>query len=223
MPALPEVANVVRIDLQWEVGEDHNIITRLHSGYTGSEPNTADCSTLAGEINTVVEAELRSLLPIPAIYQSCRVTDLANPSSGDATVTAAVAGTRTGTQLPAGVCTLVNYSISRRYRGGKPRSYFPFGVAADQSDSQTWGVTYQGLVNAGVAGFLLGIDGLAGGSTTLDGAVNVSYYNGFTVVTNPTTHRARNVPTLRTTPVVDKVNSATCASKLASQRRRYLR
>jgi hypothetical protein len=50
--------------------------------------------------------------------------------------------------------------------------------------------------------------------------VNVSYYNGFTVVTNPTTGRARNVPTLRGTPVVDTVTGIVARVQVGSQRRR---
>jgi hypothetical protein len=50
--------------------------------------------------------------------------------------------------------------------------------------------------------------------------VNVSYYKGFTVVTSPTTGRARNVPTLRSAPVVDAVTAQAVRTSIGTQRRR---
>lgn len=53
--------------------------------------------------------------------------------------------------------------------------------------------------------------------------VNVSYYEGFEVVTDPVTGRSRNVPQLRPGgPVVDKITGFSINPKLGSQRLRNL-
>jgi hypothetical protein len=51
--------------------------------------------------------------------------------------------------------------------------------------------------------------------------VNVSYYEGFTVVIDPITGRARNVPKLRSSgPLVDGVVGIVINPELGTQRRR---
>ncbi len=55
------------------------------------------------------------------------------------------------------------------------------------------------------------------------GQVNVSYYEGFKVVTDPLTGRSRNVSQLRPEgPAVDRITSFSINPKLGSQRRRNL-
>lgn len=223
MPPLPVVPNVLRVDLEYSVGEDTAIITRLHWSYTGGPPSVVDAETLAGDIISAHNTDLKSLLFTGNELIGVRVTDLSSSSGADATIPATQAGSRTGSFLPAGACTLANYHISRRYRGGKPRSYFPFGVQGDMQDGQRWTSGYQTSATSGVVAFFAAVSLLTSGSTTLSEPVNVSYYSGFTVVTSPTTGRARNVAKLRTTPVVDVINTETVAPKIAYQRRRSVR
>jgi hypothetical protein len=115
---------------------------------------------------------------------------------------------------------LVNYVIGRRYRGGKPRSYFPWGSSQEIFTRQSWNPTFVTNVDSGLAAYFSAVIGTTVGGTTLTEHVNVSYYSGFTVVTNPVTHRARNVPTVRAVPVVDNILSFAASSRPASQRRR---
>ncbi|MGO9750265.1 MAG: hypothetical protein ACLP8S_05560 [Solirubrobacteraceae bacterium] len=57
----------------------------------------------------------------------------------------------------------------------------------------------------------------------LIGQVNVSYYEGFQVVTDPLTGRSRNVSQLRSEgPVVDRITGFSINPKLGSQRGRNL-
>jgi hypothetical protein len=50
--------------------------------------------------------------------------------------------------------------------------------------------------------------------------VSLSYFSGFTVITSPTTGRARNVPTVRSSPLIDPVVTLKTQTSIGTQRRR---
>jgi hypothetical protein len=117
----------------------------------------------------------------------------------------------------------VEFTIDRRYRGGKPRNFYPYGTASDLQTEQTW-------TDTALTGFLAQSEdlysataGVSAGGTTLTSRVSVSYYSGFTVVTSPTTGRARNVPTKRSTPLTYAVVNTAVSPYIGSQRRRIQR
>jgi hypothetical protein len=113
------------------------------------------------------------------------------------------------------------HQIARRYRGGKPKSFFPWGVVTDFSSPQLWTSAFANSATGDYATFIAAVRAIAAGSTTLSNYVNVSYFSGSTVVINPVTGRARNVPTLRTGgPVVDSIVASTANTRIGSQRRR---
>jgi hypothetical protein len=219
MPALPNVANVLRADVLWTIGADSSASTRQFFRYSGGAPNSTDATAYAADIYGLVAAMI-GLYTSTTVLSGVRVTDLSSASGGQGVHAQATAGNRGTGELPGATCVLVNELISRRYRGGKPRSYWPFGAQTDLNTPQTWSSTLLTTVDSDLATFYAGVIGLAEGSSTITDHVNVSYYNGFTVVTNPVTHRSRNVPTLRTTPVVDVITSFGAATRIAAQRRR---
>jgi hypothetical protein len=115
---------------------------------------------------------------------------------------------------------LVNYLINRRYRGGRPRGYWPLGSQSDWANNQGWGSSFLSAAGGGLGAFVTGIVGLSAGSTTLLDHVNISYYNGFTNVSYGTPTKYRRVPTPRTVPVIDSISSIVLSSKFGSVRRR---
>lgn len=219
MPALPTIPNVLRVDWLWDDGTDTSVSTREFYRYSGGPPTSADCLTMAADIYSA-QSGCKGAWDASTLLAGTRVTDLSSDTGGTAEHIQSTAGIRDGSGLPAGTCVLVNYLISRRYRGGKPRSYFPWGVDSDVVSRQAWASGLVTEVSSVLATYFAVVIGETAGSTTITGHVNVSYYNGFTVITSPTTHRARNVPTLRTTPVVDNITSFGMSSRIASQRRR---
>lgn len=220
MPPLPNVPNVMKVRLIWGVNAPVNIGTNLFWSYTGGPPASADCTAIAGGISSAVASDLLSLLSSAYSLQEVICTDLSSASGAVGLNTTGHLGTRTGANVPVSNCTLIDYLINRRYRGGKPRSYFPFGVDADLFNQRTWSSTFVGACNTGFAAFVTAVNALSSGTTVMAAHVNVSYHKGFTVVTSPTTGRARNVPTLRANPLVDVIASAVTATKIGSQRRR---
>lgn len=219
MPALPPVTDVLKASLIWTDGSDTDTQTGFFLRYSGGPPSNSDAVGFAGNIITAA-APFLAALDESSHLTGCRVTDLASPEGGDGLATVSDVGTRSGEPNAASICVLLNYQIARRYRGGKPRSYFPFGVAADLTTKQTWSGGLVDVVGGAFGDFIDAVIGTNHGTTTITDHVNVSYYDGFTVVTNPITHRARNVPTLRSTPAVDVITDQTVSVTVASQRRR---
>jgi hypothetical protein len=199
-------------------------LTRVHIAYTGTAPNDATCATLAQALWVIFGAEFCTYAGSDVSLTSVTLTDLTSPTSGQGDHIATTVGVLAGTMIGADVCMLASMRIARRYRGGKPRSYLPLGTTNVLQTAQTWAATFVSNVQLALDATRADIAVTVASGTTLTTLVNVSYYQGFTVVTNPVTGRARNVPKLRVGgPVVDVVTNWVAESRLASQRRRNLR
>jgi hypothetical protein len=149
-----------------------------------------------------------------------KVTDLSSSTGGLGEHAQSTDGSRPGGQLPGGTCVLVGFVIARRYRGGKPRSYFPWGSETDLNIRQQWFPELTNAVDSGLATYFSSVIGTTVGSLTITEHVNISYYEGFTSVQNPVTHRWRNIPTPRAVPLVDNILSFSASLRPSSQRRR---
>ena len=224
MPALPNVPGVIRADFGWSIGSDLGALTRLHIAYSGTPPTTTSAATLANTLFTDWAAAFLVYANTSVTLTSVRVTDLASTTGGQGEHLGSTVGTRAGDKLGAAVSLLASMHIGRRYRGGKPRSYLPLGVAEDLLTEQTWTLTFLSNVQASLDSFRTNVATITAGGCSLGSLVNVSYYHGFVVETNPITGRARNVPVLRTGgPVVDNAVNWVAEQRLSSQRRRNLR
>lgn len=219
MPALPAIPNVLRADLQWTVGGDLDVITRFFFRYSGGPPSSADAVTIAADIYSAAAA-MDSLWEPGTDLTGVKVTDLSSSTGGVGEHSQVTSGSGSTASMPGSVSVLVNYVITRRYRGGKPRSYFPFGSEVNIATRQTWAAGFITSVNSALSTFFGAVIGIVGGGTTITAHVNVSYYEGFIVVTNPVTGRSKNVAKPRTVPIVDDILSWTTSSRPGSQRRR---
>jgi hypothetical protein len=222
VPALPPVASVLRLDLLWTLGSDTDASTRLYWLYSGTPPTNATCVSLSSSINGIVSNRFIPLVQTNTTFKGARVTDLTSSTAGTGITSVTTAGSRSGGTLPASTNMLVNYQLGRRYRGGKPRSYWPFGVVTDITTEQTWTAGFLTSTNTGYTNFNSDMNVLTVTGCSLTRQVNISYYSGFTAVLNPVTGRYRNVPKQRTTPLTDTVTSFSANSKFGSQRRRNL-
>lgn len=223
MAPLPPVPNCIRSDLLWGIGSDVNALTRLHWTYSGSAPAAADCIYFATQIDSVAAAQFASLLHPANEVRGCIVRDLSSTSGKEGDYFAATPGTRSGGALSAGTAFLLDLQIGRRYRGGKPRAYLPFGTSTDLLSPSAWQSSFVTGVTSAWNTFVSTCGSLTHGSTTLTGLCSVSYYQGFTNVPygNPTKYR--RVPTVRPGgPVVDAIIGTSASTKPSSQRRRNL-
>lgn len=222
MPALPDVPNVIRFEMDFLVGTDAAALTRFFFAFTGGVPTPGDMASFAGLASSAAAGVLPAVMHPDTSLTEVRATDLTTAIGNTGVATTITAGTEAGSALGADVCVLYNEVIGRRYRGGKPRGYWPLGTAADLLTRQTWEAAsitaFEGAIND-IKG---GLDGFTSGAITLGGPVNVSYYGPPNRIITGSTGRVRTVSTVRAAPLVDAITGASVNSHLGSQRRRNL-
>lgn len=211
---------MLRLQLKHTYANDLDVLSRLYLAYTGTAPTSANLNTMATTVGTAWGTNLKALAPNEITLTEVIITDLTTTSSGVGVAATSVVGTRGTAYIAAGSALLFNFLVDRRYRGGKPRMYAPFGISTDLSTAQLWSSTFRTACVTGLTNFRTAVIAAAPSGTTITAQVNVSYYLGFTSVQNPVTLRWKNIPTARTTPVVDTVTGIQANPSPASQRRR---
>lgn len=223
MPALPPVPGVFKIRLHYDVGTDANAVTILHVRYVGTPPTSGDCVTFCTTFNGLAAAEWPIYLDTDSSYLGVDITDLTTPTSGTGSDGTTVAGTRSGTKLGAGTAVLTHMPVSRRYRGGKPRSYLPWGTASDLDSRNTWLSGSVTDFHTGWSAILTAIGtAFPVGPATFGSFCSVSYYGPPNRTVTGSTGRVRTISTTRTTPLIDDWGTFTVSPKVSSQRRRNL-
>jgi hypothetical protein len=216
---LPSVPNVAKFELEWVLEADAPK-TRFLFLYSGGPPDAADMTTLATAVRAAAVTNL-----VPYLWDSYTLgevvgTDLSSDEGATGAEPGSTTGGRAGSGLPANVCTLVNHTIERRYRGGKPRSYLPFSVDGDLANNRDWSAGYVAALQAGFDAFIADLIGASSGTTILAGHVSVSYYNGFNTVGPYPDGKFKYPAKLRAAPIVDAITASTVATRISSQRRR---
>ena len=196
------------------------MVTRFFIQYSGTAPTSAQLNTFAASIGTAWGTDIKPGCSTGLLLESILCEDLSSPTSAVGNAAIGVNGTRAGAQLPAGVAFVVSYEIARRYRGGHPRGYWPIGTQSDIYTPQQWTAGLVSAMNTDFPAFFTAVQGAGWAAAGTLAQVNVSYYSGFTVYTNPITGRARNRPNLRVTPVQDVVTGYIARANIGSQRRR---
>lgn len=215
---LPDVP-CVRVKLDYQDVSGFDAGSRFFLSYSGSAPTGANCTTLAGDVATAWAANIAPLVTAEWSLKEVDVLDIATNSGFSGQATPSDAGTRTGPTLPLQCATNVEYNISRRYRGGKPRMFLPPGAEADLVNQSHYDGTYVTAVNTGITAFFAALEALSIGAMGTLAHVNLSYYSGFRNVTN-SSGRERAVPVYRPTALHDVVSGYSCKALVGSQRRR---
>jgi hypothetical protein len=217
VPALPDVPGVFKTQFQFKIGNDPLAICHLFNRYTGAWPIIqADCNTVATTIYNAYATNILIHTSTEVTLNEVLTTDLGNRSSLQGVHQGTTAGTGGVGPMPANIALLLNMKVQRRYRGGKPRVYWPAGSETDLGDAQKWNPA---SLNTLTGGFITLINAMAaltwptGASSQL---VSVSYY-----WTPPPTPEVPKPPAqLRQTPVVDNITTWALNPTYGSQRRR---
>ena len=223
MPALPPVNLVFRADIHMQnnIGQKYSL--RNFFTFSGGTPGPATCTTFGTAWGN---SFITNILPIVANSQSITgvtVTDLTSASAATGSVSLTGAGTRGVASVPMDVCTLVNHHISRRYRGGKPRTYLPGPVSGDLADVSHWTTAFVTAAQAAYSAWITACLAATAGPIVIGNHVSVSYYQGFKPFTT-SSGRVKNISQVRTPPIpVDTIGSSTANTIPGSQRRRYQR
>ena len=215
LPASP----CVRCRLIYTQNDSYDASSRFYLSYGGSAPTAGNCATLATDIATAWNTDLAALSGTNFVLTEVDVLDIATDAGASGQWTGTHAGTRSGTQLTAQTATNIEFDIARRYRGGKPRMFLAPGVEGDLADAGHWDSAFITAVNAGFAAFMTAVEASSIGAMGALAHVNLSYYQGFTNITN-SSGRERAVPKYRTTALLDTVNGYACKALVGSQRRR---
>lgn len=202
---LPPVPGVLKAHLKWTIGDVTDVSSHFFVHVTSPQAQTSDLTTYANAVCASWAADLQGDQPTNATFTGCMVEDLGHPETVPGVAAVSQAGQLLGHGMTAETCMLINFQIARRYRGGKPRVYWPLGVAEWLADPQHWSTTYTNPAQTKVNSFFASLLQVVGSGPTADYVANVSYYSN---------------KALRPTPVVDKVLSTNINLIPGSQRRR---
>jgi hypothetical protein len=204
MAPLPSVPDVIKCELLF-TQDGAPAANILHVAYSGGPPAAADLISFAGTLGSNIWSAVRADYPTTTEFVACRCTDLATDTGAVGTSSFAEFGTAEDPATPANCCVLTVWQISRRYRGGHPRTYWLPFANGQVVDGREWMADGLSDLNGGITTFQDSCTTLTSGSTTLAGQVNVSY-------------RSADAP--RVDPVVDPVTGFSTTSLIRTQRRR---
>lgn len=205
MTPLPPVADVLKYTQNWEIGSNHKAESILYFQYTGGPPSTSACQALAADIQAAMVSDCKALMSSAWIIGPGTVLDINSNTGAEGTGGTPNNGTRTGSAQIASACVVINHAITRRYRGGKPRTYAPFLTETDLLTVGTWQSSSLTAVTTGWASFVTTALASSSGGVSLTAYGAVSYFlNG--------------AP--RTTPVFEPITASSARQVIGSQRRR---
>lgn len=221
MASLPPVPNVVRLEFKYSVGLDVTSGSRIYFLYSGSVPTDPQFGSWGSAIAQALNDHIVPVMSTSIQVTEIRMTDLGSNTGADLTVNTANAGQRVGVLLPASACALINYSIKRRYRGGKPRTYWPMGVDTDLANPQEWSSVARTTFTSTWSAFLGAVIAGAAGAPNITTLCNVSYYESVPTGSFDPSGKPIMRQELRPNPVVDPILGTSVNPILGSQRRRY--
>jgi hypothetical protein len=221
MPPLPDPPNpTLKFLASWKIGADPMGDTRLFFEYAGGPPSSADCASAAADMAGQIVDWFVPLMHPQISLETVTAIDITTTSGKQGAGGSATPGTRTGGQLAPGTAVLVNHQIGTRYRGGKPRSYLPFGTSTDVGTTGLWNSAFVDAVDSAWGSFIANIIGGVYGSTTVVTYIALSYYDGVNPPVTLPSGRVKQSSKLRTTPVQYDITGHTTSEVIASQRRR---
>lgn len=217
-PPLPD-QSVVRVRLDYTTNSGTLMGSRFYLAFSGSAPSSANCVTLATDIATAWAANIAALVYTNISLTEVDVQDITTITGNFGSAAVSHAGSLTGGTLTANVATNVEFDIARRYRGGKPRMFIPPPDDTALVSQDKFSTGFISGANSAVAAFFAAVEALSVGSMGTLTHVNVSYYSGFTNVTN-SSGRTRAAPKYRATAKTDTVTGYAVKAVVGSQRRR---
>jgi len=217
-PPLP-ASPCLRVRLDYSDSANNLLGNRLYFSYSGAAPTSGNCATLASDIASAWSTHLASLVSEQFALAEVDVLDIASLTGSSGQWTGDDNGTDSSQYLPAATATNIEFGIARRYRGGKPRMFLPPPGSDALATVAQYSADFLALVQTGIDAFFAEISALDIGALGTLAHVNLSYYSGFTNITN-SSGRERAVPKYRDTALLDTINSYIPKAVIGSQRRR---
>lgn len=218
VPPLP-ASPCLRVKLDYQNADGFDAGSRFYLSYTGAAPTSGNCLTIGADIGTAWNTNLAPIVGSSWYLKEIDVLDIASYSGASGITTVDYNGGQDGSIITANAAVNIEYGISRRYRGGKPRMFLPPPTSGQLLDMAHWSTDYLAAAATAIDAFFAAVNAIDVGAVgTLD-HVNLSYYSGFKNVTN-SSGRERAVPQYRDLALLDPVISYAVKSVVGSQRRR---
>lgn len=217
-PPLP-ASPCLRVKLDYNQTDGFEAGSRFYLSYAGAAPTAGNCVTLAGDVAAAWATHMSSAIDSTFTLVEVDVLDIASLTGASGTFSGTDAGGDTSGTIPAQCAANVEFNISRRYRGGKPRIYWPPPGTSELENAGQWSDSYVTGLNTDTAAFFNEITALSIGAMGALAHVNLSYYSGFKNITN-SSGRERAVPTYRDTALVDVITGYAAKKTIGSQKRR---
>jgi hypothetical protein len=183
----------------------------MYAAYLGGPPSETALAEYGAHVGTAYANHILTLQNEVYELNTLSVTDLSSDTANFAVNDINTAGSNGGNTLAAAACYLANWTVARRYRGGKPRSYFGGVSAADTSSLFDFSTATQTAWATGLANFLAAHTTTVGAGVTFSGLVCLSYYDK---ALNPIP------PYTRTAPVAYPITAGELHLRICTQRRR---
>lgn len=208
-PHLPftPVPDVVKIIVRGDNGgAPWANIFHMFIGNGGSPVLQAQTDAIAAAFNTIYAGGIQSLKCATDTMSSVEAIGIDSATAPSSTVAASGTGTLPAPSLPASVAMVVSWKISRRYRGGKPRTYLSGRAEQDLNDSVNWKPGAVSSNEAQVDAFRTAVNAM-----TIPGATGT----GVLCCVHYFLHNA-----LLTPPLVSVIQGDSIDTRVCSQRRR---
>lgn len=218
---LPE-SPCLRTALDYTDADGNKSGSRFFLGYAGAGPPTgADCTTLAGDVAAAWATHIAPQIGPGIRLTEVDVLDIATDVGLSGQWHGDNAGTLGGAvAVPIQIAVNVEFGLARRYRGGKPRMYFPPPTTDAFAALNRWKDTYVTAMNAAVLAFFGQVTAVALGSIGALNHVSISYHHGETLPATVAGERQAAHETLRAAGKVDQITGYFTKSGMSSQKRR---
>lgn len=206
MPALPVVPQVCKFNISGTY-HDSTWLNIYYLHYVGTAPSSANIVDYLAGIIAEVDAAYSAEMSADCQATLFEMWDLTSDTGAFGSGVVTIDGVRAGDFNPSNVCMVASMEIARRYRGGHPRKYLPWGTSGTMASGSTrdWDAGFVADCQTKFDTMCAGIVGITEGGTTWDSLVNVSYV----------TAKER-----RETAQVDTITGHIIRPRICSQRRR---
>jgi hypothetical protein len=204
VPALPFVPGVAKIVVKHTLA-GVNMYNVLHAdGGAGTGWTSTELNSLAAAVRSAWVTNVIPLMGNAVSLQDVTCIDLASETGPSGVATGTTSGTGGASICPANVAVCWSWAISRRYRGGHPRTYIGGIPQAQVSTANTMVTGYRTSHATAAAAIRTAVNAVTTSAGTAKLAA-VHYYRAGSILP---------------TPLVSQINGVSVDDRFDSQRRR---
>lgn len=219
------LVDAVRCRMVYKDTDGFEAGVRFYLGYAAGPPTAADCVTLAGDIVAAWQTHIAPVTTNEWNVSEVDVLDLSSLSGHSGQAGPSTSGTVGTDSVVSSVCMNVEFDIARRYRGGKPRVYWPGPPSAGLSDNSHWNSGTITSYNTATSAFFAELEALTITSFGTLTHVSIPFYKGYNKILISDGGKWRGPgfkypPEPNPSPVFDVVEGYSAKAVVGSQKRR---